>query len=117
MSKNMVETDELQMTSQYGAYALRVGLARLYARMRMHTPTRQGTHTHAPRARMHTHRPISRPNAYCFSTVTMIAKTPRCYVTPLFTNIQEQTPYVEKMSVRPSARDVMSATNGLSDFN
>ena len=43
------------MTSQYGAYALRGGLARLYARMRMHTRT---------------HRPIS--NTYCFSTATMI---------------------------------------------
>jgi hypothetical protein len=34
------------MTSQYGAYALHAGLARLYARMRIHTPTRPGTHTH-----------------------------------------------------------------------
>ena len=35
------------MTSQYGAYALHAGLARLYARMRVHTPTRPGTHMHA----------------------------------------------------------------------
>ena len=35
------------MTSQYGAYALRAGLARLYGRMRMHTPTRPGNHMHA----------------------------------------------------------------------
>ena len=35
------------MTSQYGAYALRAELARLYARMRMHTPTRPGTRMHA----------------------------------------------------------------------
>ena len=35
------------MTSQYGAYALRAGLARLYARIRMHKPTRPGTHMHA----------------------------------------------------------------------
>ena len=35
------------MTSQYGAYALRAGLARLYTRIRMHTPTRLGTHMHA----------------------------------------------------------------------
>jgi hypothetical protein len=42
-----VETEGPQMTSQYGAYALRAGLARLYARMRMHTPTRLGTHMHA----------------------------------------------------------------------
>jgi uncharacterized cupin superfamily protein len=34
------------MTSQYGAHALRSGLARLYARMRMHTPTRRGARTH-----------------------------------------------------------------------
>jgi hypothetical protein len=51
MSKNIVETEGLRMTSQYGAYALRAGLARLYARMRMHTATRSGNHMHA---RMHT---------------------------------------------------------------
>ena len=42
------------MTSQYGAYALRAGLARLYARMRTHTPTCPGTHMHA-RTRKHAH--------------------------------------------------------------
>ena len=42
------------MTSQYGAYALRARLARLYARMRMHTPTRSGTHMHAC-TRKHAH--------------------------------------------------------------
>jgi hypothetical protein len=47
MSKNVVENEEPQMTSQYGAYALRAELARLYARMYMHTPTRPGTHMHA----------------------------------------------------------------------
>jgi hypothetical protein len=47
MSKSIVETEGPQMTSQYGAYALRAGLARLYGRMRMHTPTRSGTHMHA----------------------------------------------------------------------
>ena len=36
------------MTSQYGAYALRAGLARLFARMR------PGTHMHA-RTRKHAH--------------------------------------------------------------
>jgi hypothetical protein len=36
MWKIVVETEEPQMTSQYGAYALRAGLARLYARKRMH---------------------------------------------------------------------------------
>ena len=35
------------MTSQYGAYALRAGLARLHARTHMHTPTLPGTHMHA----------------------------------------------------------------------
>ena len=49
-----METKGPQMTSQYGAYALRAGLARLYARMRMHTPTRPGTHMHA-RTRKHAH--------------------------------------------------------------
>jgi hypothetical protein len=53
MSKNIVETEGPEMTSQYGAYALRVGLARLYARMHMHTSTRPGTHMHT-RASMHT---------------------------------------------------------------
>jgi hypothetical protein len=38
------------MTSQYGAYALRAGLARLYERM----PTRPVTHMHA-RTRKHAH--------------------------------------------------------------
>ena len=32
------------MTSQYGACALRAELARLYARMRMHTATHSGTY-------------------------------------------------------------------------
>ena len=40
------------MTLQNGAYALRAGLERLYARMRMHTLTRPSTHMHA---RMHNH--------------------------------------------------------------
>jgi hypothetical protein len=44
MSKNIVETQGSQMTSQYGAYALRAGLARLYATTRMDAPTRPGTH-------------------------------------------------------------------------
>ena len=59
MLKNMVITEGPQMTSQHGAYALHAGLARLHARMRMHTPTRPGTDMHAckrrhVRARMHT---------------------------------------------------------------
>jgi hypothetical protein len=54
MSKNIVETEGPQMTSQHGAYALSAGLARLYALMRMHTSTRSGTYMHA-RMRKHAH--------------------------------------------------------------
>jgi hypothetical protein len=63
-----METERPQMTSQAGAYALRTGLARLYARMRMPTPTPSGVRTHAQAC---THRPIN--NIYCFSTVTMVS--------------------------------------------
>ena len=52
-SKNVVDTEGPQMTSQHGAYALRGGLEWLYARMRMHTSTRLGNCMHA-RASMHT---------------------------------------------------------------
>jgi hypothetical protein len=46
------------MTSQYGAYVLHAGLARLYARMRMHTPSRPGAHMHArTHAQVCTHGP------------------------------------------------------------
>ena len=38
MPKNVAETEGPQM-SQYGAYALRAGLARLYARASMRTET------------------------------------------------------------------------------
>ena len=73
MSKNIVETDGPQMTSQYGAYALRAGLARLHALMRMHTHTRPGTHMHArSHAQACAHRPIC--NTYCFRTATMISE-------------------------------------------
>ena len=54
MSKNWVETEGLYMTSQYAAYTLHAGLARLHALMRMHTHTRLHTHMHA-----RTHTPIS----------------------------------------------------------
>ena len=53
-SKNLVEIEWPHTTSQHGAYALRAGLARLYARMRMHMPTRPGIHVHA-RTRKHAH--------------------------------------------------------------
>jgi hypothetical protein len=46
----MVEPERPQITSQHDAYAFRAGLARLYARMCMHTPTRPGTR---PAARTH----------------------------------------------------------------
>jgi hypothetical protein len=46
--------DGPQMTSQYGAYALHAGLARLYTRMCMHTPTRPGIYMHAL-TRKHAH--------------------------------------------------------------
>ena len=72
MSKNMVEPEEPQMTSQYGAYALRARLARLHERIRMHTPTRPGTH-----ARTHT-----QTNKKCFFFLQQqwFAKAPQCYV-------------------------------------
>ena len=70
MSKNWMETEGPQMTSQYGAYTLRAGLARLYARMRMLTSTRSGTHMHA-RTHAHTDRPIC--INYCFSTATIVS--------------------------------------------
>ena len=41
MSKNLVETEGPQVTSEYGAYALHAGVAMLPARMRIHT------HAHA----------------------------------------------------------------------
>jgi hypothetical protein len=56
------------MTSQYGAYALRAVLAKLYEPMRMHTPTNPSTRMHAQAC---THRPIC--DTYCFSTATMIS--------------------------------------------
>jgi hypothetical protein len=68
MSKNVVETKGPQMTSQYSAYALRAGLARLYARTRMYTPTRLGAHMHA-RMRKHAH-----TDQYCFFTATMVSR-------------------------------------------
>jgi hypothetical protein len=48
MSKNVVKTAGPQMTSQYGTYALRAGLERLHACVRMHSFTCPGTMcTHA----------------------------------------------------------------------
>jgi hypothetical protein len=53
MSKNMAETEGPQMTSQYGAYVLHAGLARLHAPIRMHTLTLPGFYMHV-RTRTHT---------------------------------------------------------------
>jgi hypothetical protein len=58
MSKNMSETIGPQITSQYGAYALHAGFATLNLRMRMHKPTRAGTHMQA--------------STYCSFTATLI---------------------------------------------
>jgi hypothetical protein len=49
-----MEAEGPQVTSQHGAYALRDGLARLHARMRVHTPTRPVNNMHA-RTRKHAH--------------------------------------------------------------
>jgi hypothetical protein len=46
-SEKVLETEGLQMTSQYDALALYAGLARLHALIRMHTPTRPDTNMHA----------------------------------------------------------------------
>jgi hypothetical protein len=75
MSKNVVVTEKSQMTSQYGAYALRAGLARLYARMRLHTPTRLCTHMHA---RKHAHR--DKYVILLFHSDNAFVNAPDCYV-------------------------------------
>jgi hypothetical protein len=71
MPRNMVKTEGPQMTSQYGAYALRAALARLHA------------HAHAPgylhaRTHTHAHRPIS--NTSCSPRQQEFANAPQCYV-------------------------------------
>jgi hypothetical protein len=67
MSKNTVETEGTQMTSQNNAYALHAGLARLfvvctYAHAQAHAPV------YPPQAC--THRPIC--NTYCFSSARVV---------------------------------------------
>ena len=49
----MLEPEGPQMTSQYGAYALRAGLARRHGPMRMHMPTRWGSKYARMHARAH----------------------------------------------------------------
>ena len=53
MSKDMMETEGSQMTSQYGAYALHAVLTRLYALTHTSTPMRRYPHSRR-HARMHT---------------------------------------------------------------
>jgi hypothetical protein len=73
ISKNVVETEGSQMTSQYGAYALRAWLARLYARMRMHTTTCPGTYMHACTCKhAHTDQYVT---LIAFYTATMVSWT------------------------------------------
>ena len=67
------------MTSQYGTYALRAALPRLYARMRMQTPTCQGTHMHAARASMHTHT-HQYITLMLFHSNNAFVNAPQCYV-------------------------------------
>ena len=55
MSKNVVEPEKPQTTSQYETYALHAGLERRYVLIRTHMPTHPDTHMHA-RARTHTHK-------------------------------------------------------------
>ena len=69
------------MTSQYGAYALRAGLAGLYARIRMHTHMHPGTHTRA-RTRKHAHTDqyiilmlFHSNNGYVIRTLPILFKT------------------------------------------
>ena len=69
MSKNMVEIEGPQMTSQYGSYVLYAGLAKLHACVRMHIPMCLGTHMHAC-------------NTYCFSTSSSVAL--QLFVSPGF---------------------------------
>jgi hypothetical protein len=72
MSKNMVEPEGPQMTSQYGVYELHSGKARLHARTLMHTPTPSAHALIRVRARtqIHTHTRIC--NIYYFTTSKMI---------------------------------------------
>ena len=45
-SRNMVKSEVSPITSQYGAYALQAGSARLYASTGMHKPTHPRAQTH-----------------------------------------------------------------------
>jgi hypothetical protein len=81
MSKNIVETEGPQMTSQYGAYALSAGLARLYARMRMHKSTRPGNNMHArTHARASTQTQTNMWYLLLFHGNSCFVNAPQCYV-------------------------------------
>jgi hypothetical protein len=72
MSKNMVQPERPQMTSQHGAYKSHAGLARLYI------------HAHAPghtQTRAHTDTQIC--NICCFSTAIVITNVPRYVICAL----------------------------------
>ena len=62
------------MTSQYGAHELHAGKARLYTRIRMHTPTLPGTRTHE---RAPTHKYVI---FIAFPRQQWFANAPVCYV-------------------------------------
>jgi hypothetical protein len=73
MSKNVLELEGPQITSQYGAYALHAGISKAKCTQ---------AHAHAPghkHASTLAHTQIC--NTYCFSTATtMIRERPQCYV-------------------------------------
>jgi hypothetical protein len=69
VSKNVVEPEGLQMTSQYGTYPLHAGLERRYILIRTHMPTPPDTHMHA---RKHTHKYVI---LIAFTTATMVSRT------------------------------------------
>jgi hypothetical protein len=82
MSKNVVENEGPQMTSQYGAFAFHAGLAGLYALMRIQMPTRPGTNMYArTHARTREH---ARTDQYmkliAFPRQKYFANTPQYYV-------------------------------------
>jgi hypothetical protein len=74
VSKNIVNPEELRMTSQNGASTLHAVKSRLHARTppRIHAPWHPTTRIHA-HTHTHTHRKIR--NIYCFSTATNVTTT------------------------------------------
>ena len=106
-----METEKPQM-SQYGAFALRAGLARLYARMRMHTPTRPRIHMHA-RTREHAHTNqyvilIALPQQQWYRERASVLRD--TYIACLVFRYHLQTTYhpLNKMALSPRCSDVHS---------